>query len=276
MTGRSVPHIWDAGQVLQGTIAADRNIKTYKSGSATLIPFTDTNITAADLGVTTTTRRNEVVGYIRGESDSPDFYNKDNWKLGDTFRSNPITVGTPSLYYRDFRDGVNAFSAYRTTHGRTSANGKRIVVAGSNDGQLHAFRTNTGAEAWSFIPPNVLSKLKDIAHKSHPTGLTHQYFIDGPISVADVWLGTGDGTAKSPNDWHTLLIFGEGRASDVHSLEFVEFLRCEFPERLLVGLRQLLRLLRPGHHGHREPALQMADRADCRARSLIWEIPGAR
>jgi len=205
--------LWDAGQRLQGTIAADRNIKTYKTGSATLVPFTVANITASDLGVTTNTRRDEVVGYIRGESASPTFYNKDNWKLGDTFRSNPITVGTPSLYYRDFRDGANAFSAYRTTQVRTSANGKRIVVAGANDGQLHAFRTDTGAEAWSFIPPNVLNKLKDIAHKSHPTGLTHQYFVDGPISVADVWLGTGDGTTKSPGDWHTLMIFGEGRGA---------------------------------------------------------------
>jgi hypothetical protein len=208
--------LWDAGQRLQGTIAADRNIKTYKTGSAMLIPFTAANITAADLGVATETRKNEVVGYIRGENASPTYYNKDNWKLGDTFRSNPITVGTPSLYYRDFRDGTNAFSAYRTMHARTSANGKRIVVAGANDGQLHACRTDTGAEAWSFIPPNVLNKLKDIAHKSHPTGLTHQYYVDGPISVADVWLGTGDGTTKSPGDWHTLLIFAEGRGASAN------------------------------------------------------------
>ena len=68
-----------------------------------------------------------------------------------------------------------------------------------------------GKEVWSFIPPNVLTKLKDIAHKTHPTGLTHQYFVDGPITVADAWLGTGDGTAKSANDWKTLMIFGEGR-----------------------------------------------------------------
>ncbi len=205
--------IWDAGQVLQGTDAASRNIYTYKSGALTA--FTTTNITAANLGVSTTTRRNEIVGFIRGES----AYNKDNWKLGDTFRSNPVTVGTPSLYFKDARDGAGAFAAFRNNNVRSSANGKRIIVAGSNDGQLHAFRTdnvppssgNGGKEVWSFIPPNVLNKLKDIAHKSHPTGLTHQYYVDGPISVADVWVGTGDGTAKSSNDWKTFLIFGEGR-----------------------------------------------------------------
>ena len=84
---------------------------------------------------------------------------------------------------------------------------------GANDGQLHAFRADTGAEVWSFICPNQLRKLKDIAHKAHPTGLSHQYYIDGPISVADVWLGTGDGATKSPSDWKTMLVFGEGRGA---------------------------------------------------------------
>jgi hypothetical protein len=198
---------WDAGSVLQSTSASSRNIYTYKSGAQTA--FTASGITSANLNVSDDTRRDEVVGFIRGES----AYNPDNWKLGDTFRSNPITVGTPAQYYRDTRDTANAFAAFRTSNSRSTANGKRIVVAGANDGQLHAFRTSDGAELWSFIAPNLLSKLKDIAHSSHPTGLTHQYYVDGPISVADVWLGSGDGTAKSASDWKTLLVFGQGRGA---------------------------------------------------------------
>jgi hypothetical protein len=206
-TGAIGSVLWDAGAVLQSTDAASRTIYTYKSGALT--PFTTSNITYQDLNVADNTRRNEVVGFIRGEST----YNKENWKLGDTFRSNPITVGTPSTYYKDYRDSASAFAAFRVNNPRTTANGKRIVVSGANDGQLHAFRADTGAEVWSFIPPNQLYKLKDIAHKSHPTGLSHQYYIDGPISVADVWLGTGDGTTKSPSDWKTVLVFGEGRGA---------------------------------------------------------------
>ena len=198
---------WDAGTVLQSTSACSRTIYTYKSGSLT--DFTTSNITSTDLNVADDTRRNEVVGFIRGES----AYNPDNWKLGDTFRSNPITVGTPAQYYRDSRDAANAFATFRTNNVRSTANGKRIVLAGANDGQLHAFRTSDGAELWSFIAPNLLSKLKDIAHSSHPTGLTHQYYVDGPISVADVWLGSGDGTTKNPSDWRTLLVFGQGRGA---------------------------------------------------------------
>jgi hypothetical protein len=198
---------WDAGSVLQSMPASSRNIYTYKAGSLT--PFTTTNIAKTDLNVADDTRRDEVVGFIRGES----AYNPDNWKLGDTFRSNPITVGTPAPYFRDMRDTAGAFATFRTNNARSTANGKRIVVAGANDGQLHAFRTSDGAELWSFIAPNLLSKLKDIAHTSHPTGLTHQYYVDGPISVADVWLGSGDGTTKSASDWKTLLVFAQGRGA---------------------------------------------------------------
>jgi Tfp pilus tip-associated adhesin PilY1 len=203
--------LWDAGQVLQGTDAASRTIYTHISGAMT--DFKTSPITALNLGVSTDTRRDEVVGFIRGECAGPPAtcYNKDNWKLGDTFRSNPVTVGTPSMYFKDARDAAGAFAAFRTTNLRSTLNGKRIVVAGSNDGQLHAFKTDLGHEVWSFIPPNVLNKLKDIAHKSHPTGLTHQYYVDGPITVADAWVGSGDGTTKSPSDWKTFLIFGEGR-----------------------------------------------------------------
>ena len=204
---------WDAGEVLKAASAASRTIYTYKSGAQTT--FTASNITSTDLNVADDTRRDEVVGFIRGE----DAYNPEGlsgqpkWKLGDTFRSNPITVGTPSMYYRDTRDGANAFATFRNLNARSTANGKRIVLAGANDGQIHAFRTSDGAELWSFIAPNLLSKLKDIAHSSHPTGLTHQYYVDGPISVADVWLGSGDGTTKGVSDWKTLLVFAQGKGA---------------------------------------------------------------
>ncbi len=203
--------IWDAGTVLSTTSASSRNIKTYKAGA--LIDFTTANITPSDLGFTppddTAANRDAVVGYIRGES----AYNPDNWKLGDIFRSNPITIGMPSGYFSDTLDSNNAFAAFRTNHQRTSTNGLRRIVVGANDGQFHVFRTDTGAEVWSFIPPNFLSKLKLITHSTHPTGLSHQYFVDGPVTAADVWLGSGSGTSKSASDWKTLVVFSEGRGA---------------------------------------------------------------
>ncbi len=206
--------LWDAGAVLKAATAASRSLYTYK-GSNPLTAFTTSNIAAADLGVTTTGERDDIVGYVRGESAA----NIENWKLGDIFRSSPVTVGTPTPYFRDNFDPRNptAYDDFRTATVRTTANGKRIVVAGANDGQLHAFRTSDGAEVWSFIPPNFLHKLKNIAHKVHPTGLSHQYFVDGPISVAEVWLPSVPpvvpGGVKLVSEWRTLLILAEGRGA---------------------------------------------------------------
>jgi Tfp pilus tip-associated adhesin PilY1 len=198
---------WDAGTGLQSRDHATRTIKTYTGGAQ--VDFNTANITATILGVTTTAERDAIVGYFRGNP----AYNPDNWKLGDVFRSTPITVGTPSIFFDDARDANNAFATHRTNHPRTSANGERLIVAGANDGQFHAFKTFNGWEAWSFIPPSMLSKLKNIAHATEPTTLTHQYFVDGPVTVADAWLGTGDGASKSASDWKTLLLFGLGRGS---------------------------------------------------------------
>ena len=43
-------------------------------------------------------------------------------KLGDIFRSSPVTVGTPSTDFRDLRDANHAFAAFRTANPRSSAN----------------------------------------------------------------------------------------------------------------------------------------------------------
>ena len=214
----------DAGAVLQATSYDGRNIKTCIGCTSTLTGFS-TSINKTYFDVATDAERDTIVGYVQGNP----AYNIDNWKLGDVFRSTPVTVGSPSAFFEDSRDGsansvtcddgtsrtLNAYAAHRCTHTRSSANGKRLIVAGANDGQFHAFKTVDMTEAWSFIPPNLLSKLKNIAHATHPSALIHQYFVDGPVSGADVWLpsGVGTSTAKSASDWKTILVFGEGRGS---------------------------------------------------------------
>ncbi len=196
--------IWDAGSVLQSTAPSNRTIKTYIGGS--LVDF-NISINRSYFEVSTDSERDGIVNYIRGES----AYNPDLWKLGDIFHSNPVTIGTPSSFFEDLRDGNNAFATFRENNVRTSANNLRVVVVGANDGQFHIFKTSDGSEVWSFIPPNLLPKLKNIAHSAHPTGLLHQYFVDGPVTAADIWLGSDNGTSKSASDWYTLLIFGLGR-----------------------------------------------------------------
>jgi Neisseria PilC beta-propeller domain len=202
---------WDAGTVLQSTAPGSRRILTLLSAGG-LVPFTTANVSRGLLGVGTDSERDRVVGYFRGDP----AYNPEGWKLGDIFHSNPVTVGSPSGSFNDIRDMNRAFIAFRDSHPRTSVTGARIILTPANDGQIHAFRSSDGAEVWSFIPPNLLPKLKNIVHVSHPTNLIHDYFVDGPVSVADAWLGSGDGRSKSPSSWKTLAIFGEGRGGGTY------------------------------------------------------------
>ncbi len=206
--------MWEAGSVLEGTTESLRNIKTLLGGLPEKFT-TDLSPLYFDLPWSKTEERDQIVGFVRGKSTIPvggvEVANPDYpRKLGDIFHSNPVTVGSPSLFFNDPRDKNQAFGAFRSSNERTSGNGKRIIIAGSNDGQIQAFETGTGKEAWSLIPPNLLPKLKDWVHTSHPTTKKHKYFVDGPISAADVWLGTGDGTNKMATDWKTLAVVGLG------------------------------------------------------------------
>jgi Tfp pilus tip-associated adhesin PilY1 len=201
----TLTELWDAASLLNGNTS--RNIKTYKSG---LIDFNPERVSKDDIGLQSGNAWQAVIAYIRGEA------TPDHWKLGDIFHSNPVTIGRPNPYFNDPRDRNHQFDNFRRSH-QTRA---KIVVVGANDGQLHAFDGSTGSEVWSFIPPNLLPKLKYLAHSSHPTSLTHQFFVDGPIRAGDVWLGTGPGTAKGDHEWRTYLVFGEGRGVRNKNNEF--------------------------------------------------------
>ena len=195
--------VWDAGYVLQSTNPSSRNILTYVNGSMTNFASIPGDI-REHLNVADYNTATAIVGYIQGQS----AYNPDNWKLGDIMHSNPISVGSPSYYFADVL-APQAFSTFRDNN----KNRERMVFVGANDGQFRAFNSQTGSERWSFIPPNLLPKLQYIYHRTHPflSPYPHQYMVDGPVSVTDIWLGTGDGSSKSPDDWRTLLVFGEGR-----------------------------------------------------------------
>ena len=203
-SGTITDTLWDAGTVLRDRAASTRTIYTVISN--TLVEFNNTNITAADLGVANDTERDKLISYVRGI----DSYDDDgdgntseerSWKLGDIFHSGPVIVGAPKRFYFDSGySGTGEF--YETNKDRT-----KIILAGANDGMLHAFRASDGKELWAFIPPNLLSRLKDMR-------TAHTFFVDLPVRVEDVWFGTGDGTGKiatnkTKDEWHTIAIVGE-------------------------------------------------------------------
>lgn len=213
--------VWDAGKVLAERDPAYRNMWTCKhttNCSGNLIEFNTTNIAAADLAVADNTRRDEVVGFYRGEAT----YNLENWKLGDPFHANPAPIRMPTQFFYDPREcGATNYRVYqqRDANKRSPTDGTQVMLIGANDGQLHAFRTNDGEEIWSFIPPNLLQKLQILAHNSHADRASlpqyHDAFVDGFLQISDVWLpgSWGIGWPKSADDFKTIAIFGEGKGS---------------------------------------------------------------
>ncbi len=158
---------------------------------------TATYVTATDLGAASDTARDAIVGYVRGETAHNPEQNASSqvWKLGDVFRSTPITVGTPSSYYEDTRDCNNRFSTHRSGHTRTSANGNRLIIAGANGGHSMPSRQATAPRPGVSSRRASLTKLKNMTHSSsHPDRLDPSVLRRRPPSpVADVWSGADDG-----------------------------------------------------------------------------------
>lgn len=55
------------------------------------------------------------------------------------------------------------------------------IFVGANDGMLHAFNAQTGAERFAYLPGGV--NMADLATLSDPQ-YSHKYFVDGPVSVS--------------------------------------------------------------------------------------------
>lgn len=102
----------------------------------------------------------------------------------------------------------------------------RLVVAGANDGMLHAFHngngtetcsaglpditydSGTGDEIWAFIPPDLLPRLHEMIQG-------HAYYVDGDVMIRDIWADslTNPGQ-KDQDEFHTLLVAAEGRGGN--------------------------------------------------------------
>lgn len=147
---------------------------------------------AVDTGVS-------LIDYLRGQraneinGSGADFYREREFILGDIVNTSPVFVGESRNQWTDV--GYAAFAA--TTASRTKA-----LYVGANDGQIHAFNATTGQELWSIVPSQVMSKMWKLADLTYPT--SHDFFVDGPISVSDAQIG---------GNWRTVLISGMGAGS---------------------------------------------------------------
>ena len=188
---------WEAGAVLNSISPGDRHIKVL-NGTA-LEDISTSNLTTTALGVSTTAARDKIINFLKGFDVNDENLNGDTtddrpWKLGDIFHSTPVLISPPLEPSTD-----STYVAFRLANQSRTP----ILLAGANDGMLHAFRESDGRELWAFIPPNVLSNLKNLVT---PSG-EHQFYVDSSPIAADVKIG---------GNWKTIVIFGERRGGNTY------------------------------------------------------------
>ena len=211
----------DSGGVLTGD-ADSRAIYTFDASVATtrLKSFVWSNLSATEKTYFDNTKLSQYSGwsstdqsaatgeklvkYLRGQDRNEDqdrstwtagTYNRlyrDREKiLGDIVHSQPVFVKMP--YYSFLDTGYQSFAASQSTRAGT-------VYVAANDGMLHAFDATSGEERWAFIPPLALPEMWRLADSNYSTN--HRYYLDGPISVSDIYDGS---------NWKTILVGTMGK-----------------------------------------------------------------
>ena len=198
--------VWEAGQQLNQKLAASRLIFTSVAGSMEEFLRSNGTITATLLGVSHSTERDTVIDFVRGidavdEDADGNVTEERAWKLGDIFHASPVLVTPPRMPLAD-----PSYSAFRQSHAHRTT----VLLAGANDGMLHAFRASDGEELWAFIPPDLLSRLQALTRQSRE----HPFYVDASPIAADIRIG---------NTWKTIVVFGERRGGRYyHALDITD------------------------------------------------------
>jgi type IV pilus assembly protein PilY1 len=168
----------------------------YSQGAiASLSQFCTTGTTCLSSTAQADAAGAKLVAYLRGErtnegpeADATKYYRQRTYLLGDIVNSEAVYVKGALNKYADI-----GYAAFVTSVATRQA----MVYVGANDGMLHAFNADTGAELWAYIPSTVLPVLYKLADKNYAS--QHIYFVDGSPVRGDVYFG---------GSWHTILVGG--------------------------------------------------------------------
>jgi type IV pilus assembly protein PilY1 len=210
--------VWDAGAQLNSNSASSRQIWTvgdsYPSG---LNNFTASNLNylKSELYYRVTegsdTDATKLINYVRGvdayDEDKDGNATEGRWKLGDIYHSELALISAPNA--TDESSNTFTEAHYRQNNnysGFKNANSSRssIILAGANDGMLHAFNASSGKELWAFIPPSLIQKLRTVV--SSKANSTNPIFgVDGSPVVKDIYYDS---------KWRTVALTGLGKGGN--------------------------------------------------------------
>jgi type IV pilus assembly protein PilY1 len=190
---------WQAADLLNARPWAGRNIRVNAGG--TLKDFDYTELTASQQ---TALGSADIVNYLRGDRSKEEALGGTlrtrTYVLGDIVNSTPVFVGKPNarLYSGATFTGAASFAGFASGAASTRT---PIVYVGANDGMLHGFNADTGAEVFAFVPrTSIANNLDDFADPNY----AHRYFVDGEMTVSDIY----DTAAGS---WKSILVGTLGR-----------------------------------------------------------------
>ncbi len=194
---------WSAAEALP--TPASRRIFTYKPSPTTKgIGFAWANLSTemqtalwGSVGASASDG-NALVNYLRGDATNENATNGYRVRtraagkaspLGDIVNSSPLLVSDqmnsfyealpPKTATADF--GAESYSRFLRAKGSKFRSAH--LIAGSNDGMLHAFNDSDGEEAFAFVPSSLMDSLKQLWNQDY----SHRYFVDGPAVEADIY-----------------------------------------------------------------------------------------
>lgn len=201
---------WKASEQLPSW--SNRKIQMANSKATELQDFTFSNLanrTFASINLQTNLDANKV-NFLKGDTTNAGSYRTRTSLIGDIINSGPVLVGDaqylssaaniiePSGDYAAFKKKNTACAAGTTSTADAPCRRAQVYV-GANDGMLHAFDANSGAEKFAYIPTPVIPNLYWLADANYNSSSSseHRYYVDGTPVVADVFFG---------NAWHTVLV----------------------------------------------------------------------
>lgn len=179
---------WDAGDLLDTALSNGENTSSRLIATLKDDPAAPNGVAFKDVTVLTTTQQEyfndgndsttaqELLDYIRGSSakESTTLYRERDSRLGDIVHSAAIHV-------------------------------ENYLYVGANDGMLHAFDSDTGAEKFSYIPNLVMSNLKNLTDQNY--GDSHLFFVDNSPYALEMSSNAEDTAGQSK----TYLVGGLGK-----------------------------------------------------------------
>lgn len=135
---------------------------------APLVPLDASNaeLTDAVLGTDAAITRAQLIAWARG-TDAPDRDGDGDTTEPAPFMGDPLHARPAVVAYGGSVDAADARDV--------------VVFVPTNDGYLHAVDARTGRELWSFVPPELLSRLVSLYR--NPGVAARSYGLDGDVRV---------------------------------------------------------------------------------------------